>query len=29
MTELSKEITRGLEIVYVKNMDEVIKEAFV
>ena len=29
MAELSKEITRGLEIVYVKNMDEVIKEAFV
>ena len=28
MAELSKEIT-GLEIVYVKTMDEVIKEAFV
>lgn len=29
MTELSREITKGLEIVYVKTMDEVIKEAFV
>lgn len=29
MAELSKEITKGLEIVYVKTMDEVIKEAFV
>ena len=27
--ELSSEITKGLEIVYVKTMDEVIKEAFV
>jgi len=26
--ELSKEITRGLEIVYVKTMDDVIREAF-
>lgn len=29
MAELSGEITKGLEIVYVKTMDEVIKEAFV
>lgn len=29
MVELSREITKGLEIVYVKTMDEVIKEAFV
>ena len=29
MAELSKEITKGLEIVYVKTMDEVIKKAFV
>ena len=29
MAELSREITKGLEIVYVKTMDEVIKEAFV
>ncbi len=28
MAELSKEITKGLEIVYVKTMDEVVKEAF-
>lgn len=28
MAELSKEITRGLEIVYVKTMDEVVNEAF-
>ncbi len=27
--ELSKEITKGMEIVYVKEMDEVIREAFV
>lgn len=27
--ELSKEITRGLEIVYVKTMDDVVREAFV
>ena len=27
--ELSKEITKGMEIVYVKEMNEVIKEAFV
>jgi len=26
--ELSKEITRGLEIIYVKTMDDVIREAF-
>ena len=29
MGELSKEITRGLEIVYVKEMAEVLKEALV
>lgn len=29
MAELSREITKGQEIVYVKTMDEVIKEAFV
>lgn len=29
MAELSREITKGLEIIYVKTMDEVIKEAFV
>lgn len=29
MAELSREITKGLEIVYVKTMDEVIKGAFV
>lgn len=29
MAELSREITKGMEIVYVKTMDEVIKEAFV
>lgn len=29
MAELSREVTKGLEIVYVKTMDEVIKEAFV
>ena len=29
MAELSREITKGLEIVYVKTMNEVIKEAFV
>lgn len=29
MAELSREITKGLEIVNVKTMDEVIKEAFV
>ena len=29
MAELSREITKRLEIVYVKTMDEVIKEAFV
>lgn len=29
MAERSREITKGLEIVYVKTMDEVIKEAFV
>lgn len=29
MAELSREITKGLEIVYIKTMDEVIKEAFV
>ena len=29
MAELSREITKGLEIVYVKTMDEVIKEACV
>lgn len=28
MAELSKEITRGLEIVYVKSMEDVIPEAF-
>ena len=27
--ELSKEITKGMEIVYVKEMEEVIREAFV
>ena len=26
--ELSKEITKGLEIVFVKNMEAVVKEAF-
>ena len=29
INELSKEITRGLQIVFVKHMEEVIKEAFV
>ncbi len=29
IAELSKEITRGLTILYVKDMDEVIREAFV
>ena len=29
IAELSKEITRGLAIIYVKNMEEVIAEAFV
>ena len=29
MGELSKEITKGLEIVYVKTMQDVVKEAFV
>ena len=28
MAELSKEITKGLTIVYVKNMEDVLKEAF-
>ena len=27
--ELSKEITKGMEIVYIKEMNEVIREAFV
>ncbi len=29
VAELSKEITKGLEIVYVKTMDDVVREAFV
>lgn len=29
IAELSKEITKGLQIVYVKNMEEVLAEAFV
>ena len=29
MAELSKEITKGMKIVYVKHMDEVVREAFV
>lgn len=29
MAELSKEITKGLEIVYVKSMQDVVREAFV
>ena len=29
IAELSKEITRGLGIIYVKDMEEVIAEAFV
>ena len=29
MAELSKEITRGLDIVYVKAMEDVVSEAFV
>ena len=29
VAELSKEITKGLEIVYVKTMDDVGREAFV
>ena len=29
ISELSKEITKGLEIRYMKTMEEVIKEAFV
>lgn len=29
MAELSKEITKGLEIVYVKNMEDVLREALV
>ena len=29
MAEISKEITKGLEIVYVKTMEDVIREAFV
>ena len=29
IAELSKEITRGLKIVYVKNMEEVLAEVFV
>ena len=29
MAELAKEITRGLRIVYVKNMEEVLAEAFI
>ena len=29
ISEISKEITKGLEIVFVKTMDEVINEAFV
>lgn len=28
MAELSKEITKGMEIVYVKTMDDVVREAF-
>ena len=28
IAELSKEITKGLTIVYVKNMEDVLKEAF-
>ena len=29
MAELSKEITKGLEIVYVKTMEDVLKEALI
>ncbi len=29
MAELSKEITKGLEIVYVKSMEDVLREALV
>jgi len=29
MAELSKEITRGLQIVYVRQMEDVLKEALV
>lgn len=29
MAEISKEITRGMEIVFVKTMDDVVREAFV
>ena len=29
ISELSKEITGGLNILYVKTMDDVLKEAFV
>ena len=29
MAELSKEITKGLEIVYVKTMEDVLREALV
>ena len=29
MAELSREITKGLEIVYVKTMEDVLKEALV
>ena len=29
MAENSKEITKGMEIVFVKTMDDVVREAFV
>ena len=29
MAEISKEITKGMEIVFVKTMDDVVREAFV
>lgn len=29
IAELSREITKGLEIVFVKNMEDVLREAFV
>ena len=28
MAEISKEITKGMEIVFVKTMDDVVREAF-
>ena len=29
MAEISKETTKGMEIVFVKTMDDVVREAFV